>query len=298
MKVLITGHKGFVGRHFVKYFEERGDEIVGVDIKDGLDCREFFKTCYEKFDLVVHLAAIVGGREMIENEPLAVATDLSIDSEMFNWAVRTGQKKIVYYSSSAAYPIKYQKENSEIKMREDFIDLDDISNPDFTYGWSKLTGELLAEFAKKQGLSVYIFRPFSGFGEDQDLTYPMPSFVNRIINKVEEFEIWGDGSQVRDFIYIDDIVNATMKAVELDIQEPINLGNGIPISFNQVAEKLFEITGWKPPKGIKHLTEKPVGVMYRCGDCTKMKEFYTPQYDLDSALRRILSLQGWNIEED
>ncbi|HAI40443.1 MAG TPA: NAD-dependent dehydratase, partial [Maribacter sp.] len=69
---------------------------------------------------------------------------------------------------------------------------------------------LLAEFAKKQGLSVYIFRPFSGFGEDQDLTYPMPSFVNRIINKVEEFEIWGDGNQVRDFIYIDDIVNATM----------------------------------------------------------------------------------------
>ena len=141
MKVLITGHKGFVGRHFVKYFEERGDEIVGVDIKDGLDCREFFKTCYEKFDLVVHLAAIVGGREMIENEPLAVATDLSIDSEMFNWAVRTGQKKIVYYSSSAAYPIKYQKKNSEIKMREDFINLDDISNPDFTYGWAKLTGE-------------------------------------------------------------------------------------------------------------------------------------------------------------
>ena len=298
MKVLITGHKGFVGRHFVKYFEERGDEIVGVDIKDGLDCREFFKTCYEKFDLVVHLAAIVGGREMIESEPLAVATDLSIDSEMFNWAVRTGQKKIVYYSSSAAYPIKYQKENSEIKMREDFIDLDDISNPDFTYGWSKLTGELLATFAKKQGVDVYIFRPFSGFGEDQDLTYPMPSFIDRVMNKVEEFEIWGDGTQVRDFIYIDDIVNATMKAVELDIQEPINLGNGIPISFNEVAEKLFEITGWKPLKGIKHLTEKPVGVMYRCGECTKMKEFYTPQYDVDSALRRILSRHGWNIQED
>ena len=96
------------------------------------------------------MAAIVGGREMIENEPLAVATDLSIDSEMFNWAVRTGQPKVVYYSSSAAYPIKYQKENSEIKMKEDFIDLDNISNPDFTYGWLKLTGELLAELPKNR----------------------------------------------------------------------------------------------------------------------------------------------------
>lgn len=296
MKVLITGHKGFVGRHFVKYFKKRGDQVVGVDIKDGLDCRDFFKSCYERFDLVIHLAAIVGGREMIENEPLAVATDLSIDSEMFNWAVRTGQPKVVYYSSSAAYPIKYQKENSEIKMKEDFIDLDNISNPDFTYGWSKLTGELLAEFAKKQGVSVYVFRPFSGFGEDQDLTYPIPSFINRVINRVEEFEIWGDGTQVRDFIYIDDIVNATMKAVELDIQEPINLGSGIPISFNEVATKLFEISGWTPPKGVKHLTHKPVGVMYRCGECSKMNEFYQLEYDLDKALERILRMNNWSIK--
>jgi nucleoside-diphosphate-sugar epimerase len=295
MKVLITGHKGFVGRHFVKYFKERGDQVVGVDIKDGLDCRDFFKSCYERFDLVIHLAAIVGGREMIENEPLAVATDLSIYSEMFNWAVRTGQPKVVYYSSSAAYPIKYQKENSEIKMKEDFIDLENISNPDFTYGWSKLTGELLAEFAKKQGVSVYVFRPFSGFGEDQDLTYPIPSFINRVINRVEEFEIWGDGTQVRDFIYIDDIVNATMKAVELDIQEPINLGSGIPVSFNEVATKLFEISGWSPPNGVKHLTHKPVGVMYRCGECSKMNEFYQLEYDLDKALERILRMNNWRI---
>ena len=157
MKVLITGHKGFVGRHFVKYFEQQGDEVVGVDIKEGLDCRDFFKSCNDRFDLVIHLAAIVGGREMIENEPLAVATDLSIDSEMFNWAVRTGQPRVVYYSSSAAYPIKYQKQNSQVKMKESFINLDTIENPDFTYGWSKLTGELLASFAKKQGVKVYIF---------------------------------------------------------------------------------------------------------------------------------------------
>jgi nucleoside-diphosphate-sugar epimerase len=247
--------------------------------------------------LVIHLAAIVGGREMIENEPLAVATDLSIDSEMFNWAVRTGQPKVVYYSSSAAYPIKYQKENSEVKMKESFIDLNAIENPDFTYGWSKLTGELLASFAKKQGVKVYIFRPFSGFGEDQDLTYPIPSFVNRVMNRVEEFEIWGDGTQVRDFIYIDDIVKATMKAVELDIQEPINLGSGNPISFNEVAETLFDIAKWRPKGGIKHLRHKPVGVMYRCGNCSKMDEFYTLEYDLEKALTRILTLSGWQSKD-
>ena len=95
MKILITGHKGFVGSEYVRYFANQGHEITGVDIKEGNDCRDFFKTCNDQFDLIVHLAAIVGGRDTIENDPLAVGTDLSIDAEFFNWAVRTKQSKII-----------------------------------------------------------------------------------------------------------------------------------------------------------------------------------------------------------
>ena len=100
-KILITGHLGFVGRHYLKYFENNKEthHITGVDIKEGNDCRDFFKENDEKFDLVIHLAAIVGGRETIENDPLAVATDLSIDAEFFNWTVRTKQEKVIYFSS-------------------------------------------------------------------------------------------------------------------------------------------------------------------------------------------------------
>jgi nucleoside-diphosphate-sugar epimerase len=289
MKVLITGHRGFVGKHFIKYFKSKNIEVVGVDIKDGKDCRDFFKTCDEVFDLVIHLAAIVGGRETIENEPLSVATDLSIDAEMFNWAVKTGQKKIVYYSSSAAYPISLQKTNSNVYLKESDIDLNNISNPDFSYGWAKLTGEMLANFAKeKYGMSVYVFRPFSGFGKDQDLTYPFPSFIDRVCRGVDEFEIWGNGQQVRDFIYIDDIIEATMKAVELDIQEPINLGTGIPTSFNELAKIMFDISGYKPKNGIKHLIEKPVGVMFRVANVSKLNQFYALKYDLKISIEKIL----------
>ena len=70
------------------------------------------------FDLIVHLAAIVGGRDTIENYPLAVGTDLSIDAEFFNWAVRTKQSKIIYFSSSAAYPIHFQIKGSIHKLVE------------------------------------------------------------------------------------------------------------------------------------------------------------------------------------
>ena len=66
-KVLITGHKGFVGRHYSKYFKEKGIEVVGVDIKEGNDCRDFFKVNNEKFDLVIHLAAIIFSISNIKN---------------------------------------------------------------------------------------------------------------------------------------------------------------------------------------------------------------------------------------
>lgn len=289
MKILITGHKGFVGSEYVRYFANQGHEITGVDIKEGNDCRDFFKTCNDQFDLIVHLAAIVGGRDTIENDPLAVGTDLSIDAEFFNWAVRTKQSKIIYFSSSAAYPIHFQTKGSTHKLIESDINLMDMSSPDFTYGWAKLSGEYLAHFARNYGLKIYIFRPFSGYGETQDLDYPFPSFIKRVLDQVDEFEIWGDGTQVRDFIHIEDIVEATMKAVELDIEGPINLGSGVATSFIDLAEQIFEISGWKPKNDIKLRTDKPVGVMYRCSDSSKMLSFYTPKISLEEGIKRSLN---------
>ena len=81
MKILITGDAGFVGGYFHKALD--GHDITGVDIKNKIDARKFFAEDQTHFDLVVHLAAIVGGRATIEGAPLSVAVDLAIDSELF-----------------------------------------------------------------------------------------------------------------------------------------------------------------------------------------------------------------------
>ena len=198
MDVLITGSSGFVG----KYFKDRLQQynLTLIDIKDGIDCRDFFKKEDKSYDLVIHLAAIVGGRESIEGRPMAVADNLSIDSEFFQWCLRTNPKKIVYFSSSAAYPTwkqsaEAQKTLGNIRLKESDINLDMFGKPDMTYGWSKITGEFLAQFVP----NVHIFRPFSGYGWDQDLTYPFPMYVKRAINVDNPFEVWGPGTQTRDF---------------------------------------------------------------------------------------------------
>lgn len=113
MNILITGHKGFVGRHFVKHFaSNKKHRIVGIDIVDGQDCRDFFKTDVTKkgyWDLVIHLAAIVGGRQTIESDPIAVAIDLSIDAELFNWAVRQKPKKLSIFLAAPRIQLHYKQ---------------------------------------------------------------------------------------------------------------------------------------------------------------------------------------------
>ena len=284
MKILITGHKGFVGKYFVDKYKDH--DITGVDIADGNDVRNFFKDNREYYDLVIHLAAIVGGRATIEGNPLSVATDLAIDSDFFNWALITKPGRIVYFSSSAAYPTKFQGNEDWVRLNESMIDLDNISNPDLTYGWSKLTGEYLAKFVQEAGIPVHIFRPFSGYGTDQSLDYPFPSYIKRAVDRMDPFEIWGDGEQTRDFIHMSDVVNAVNEAIRQDIQGPVNLGWGRRTTFNELAKIVTEIEGYSPE--FKHLPAAPVGVLNRIADPTKMLSFYTPKITLEEGIERAL----------
>lgn len=288
MKILITGHRGFVGTQFWRKLDTPDNELTGVDIVEGNDARDFFAVNAEYYDLVIHLAAVVGGRTTIDGAPLSVAVDLSIDAELFQWALRTRPGRIVYYSSSAAYPIDLQRRGLAYRLTEDDLDLDNVSNPDMTYGWAKLTGEYLASFAQAEGLRVHVFRPFSGYGETQSLDYPFPSFMRRAARRDDPFQVWGDGTQVRDFIHIDDIVNATLEAVRQDVPGPVNLGLGQPLSFNDMAGLAMHVAGYRGE--IEHLSAKPTGVHYRVANPEKMLSFYTPRITLEEGILRALRL--------
>ena len=289
MDVLITGSSGFVG----KYFKDRLQQynLTLIDIKDGIDCRDFFKKEDKSYDLVIHLAAIVGGRESIEGRPMAVADNLSIDSEFFQWCLRTNPKKIVYFSSSAAYPTWKQSAEAQrtlgnIRLKESDINLDMFGKPDMTYGWSKITGEFLAQFVP----NVHIFRPFSGYGWDQDLTYPFPMYVKRALERQDPFEVWGPGTQTRDFIHMKDVVEAVLTAVDQNITGPINLGTGRSTSFIELAQMCMDAVGYQGE--IKTNPDKPVGCMHRVSDNTKLLSFYTPKITLEEGIAEAVKQLG------
>ena len=210
----------------------------------------------------------------------------SIDSEFFQWCLKTNPKKIVYFSSSAAYAIDAQQYPS-MRLRESSISfIDYLGVPDMTYGWSKLTGEFLSQFVP----NVHIFRPFSGYGWDQDLTYPFPMYVKRALDRQDPFEVWGPGTQTRDFIHMSDVVNAVMTAVYENITGPINLGTGRSTSFLELAWLCMEAVGYNG--AIKTNPDKPVGCMHRVSDNTKLLSFYTPKITLEEGIAEAVKKLG------
>ncbi len=302
-KILITGGAGFVGRHFTRRFLEAGDEVHvvdsivpdtgGIDPGQGwpifeprdhktfhfyaADCRDWFKQRQDQdFDCALHLAAMVGGRMMIEHNPLAVAQDLSIDAEYWAWAVKARPKKTICFNSSAAYPVKFQRSAGYRLLTEDMIEIGgDVGMPDMSYGWAKLTHEYLARLAyEKHGLKSVTYRPFSGYGEDQDDHYPFPSICKRALaNKASKaLKVWGTGDQMRDFIHIEDCVDGVLATMDkINNGDALNLSTGIFTSFKDFARLAAEVVGYHPE--VLGTSDKPEGVFARGGDTRKQKEF-------------------------
>jgi nucleoside-diphosphate-sugar epimerase len=292
MRVLLTGAAGFVGRHLHHALLDRGDHVYGIDLnptplaRSG-DALDFFRTDTQRFDLAIHCAAIVGGRASIDGSPLGVATNLALDSWYMRWLVRNRIPRAVYFSSSAAYPVALQQPGPIHRLTETDIDYQQPGRPDATYGLAKLTGEQLCQHAAADGVQMTVLRPMSGYGSDQDPAYPFPAFIRRAREHQDPFEIWGSGDSTRDWIHIDDLVNATLTAVDQAITGPVNLGTGRATSFDQLAHLVTTAAGYTPE--LKHLATAPQGVHHRVCDPTLLRTFYEPRITLEEGIARALT---------
>ena len=307
---LVTGHSGFVGRHIAQALTDRGYWVDGTDIDEtvflhrgrsyGDDFLDWDSDVV--YDLVVHCAYKVGGRAAIDGVNMNLAENVALDSHLFRWALRTNQKAVLYFSSSAAYPVCYQTQFGCDKhwegswhpnriLDEDFIDLDDLEQPDSDYGWAKLNGERLARAAGNNGLRVHVVRPFSGYGEDQALDYPFPSIIQRA--KDGDLTVWGPPGQTRDWIHISDVVEGALRVYENDERRPVNLCTGRGVEMGELLLMAMKQYGWE--EEIERLQakvfydeSKPTGVFYRVGDPTRMHEHYVPKISIEEGVKSAL----------
>lgn len=303
---LVTGGCGFIGRHFTKKMVGLGYSVTIVDnmvSKSALlpenwanhlkcdfefvnmDILDYLKNTKTSFDIIIHASAIVGGRETIENDPLLISYNITIDNELFRWIEKNPVKHLVYFSSSAVYPISLQTFENNRKLKLEDIDVfnDKIAIPDLTYGWSKLTGEfLLSILSKRVDTTISIYRPFSGYGEDQHESYPFPSIMRKVLANTDTVDIWSDA--VRDFVYIDDIVDYVLTTCFHDKKINIlNIGTGIPTSMSQLAKTIAHIALNKNID-INILDDKPKGVYYRVSSDNEDYKWNSLAYGIQKSL--------------
>lgn len=262
------------------------------------DCRAFFDGQLQQagleepeFSDVFHFAAVVGGRAVIDGNPMAVAIDLAVDASCFNWAVNRMPERLLYASSSAAYPVDLQGEDGAVALKESDIEFGGrLGQPDMTYGWSKLTGEYLGRIAAEHyGLHVASVRPFSGYGEEQDTSYPVPAIAERAAKREAPLVVWGSGLQGRDFVHIDDCVEAMFRILDrVSDGSAVNIGSGRLINFRQVARLFADLEGYEPE--IKPLEDKPVGVHSRYSNIDFMREHlqWEPEISVEQGFARVL----------
>jgi len=254
LKILVTGSEGFLGTHTVRHLQEQGHTVTGIDqdiFVDGLPD--------DNFDVLFHFAAFVGGRKGIDNNLYQVARNMELDRLTFEWA-ETHVGKLIYPSSCAAYPKKLQTQ-AGTPMREDMTGGETFD----IYGMTKLVAESMLRVAK---IKSHIIRPFTIYGPGQSTDYPLPAIIQRA--KQGECSVWGSGTQVRDWVHIDDALKVFDYLVHREEPIVLNIGTGIPLTFKQVAEIIYkEVNGTTVPVQIQ--TNEPEGAGYRYADITLLK---------------------------
>jgi len=282
-KVLVTGGGGMIGRSLVKLLLDRGAKITIADLTKPTDLPEgvehvqvdlrFFDNCLDICkgkDYVFHLAGVKGSPKMCAEQPVDFMVPmLQFNTNMMQAAFDANVKWYLYTSSVGVYA------PAEVFVEDTVWNTMPSPNDRFA-GWAKRMGELQAEaygiqYGKK---NISIVRPANVYGAYDNFNPANAMVVPSLIRKAQEndvLEVWGDGSQIRDFIHANDVALGMIYAVEKQITEPINLGSGKGYSIKEVVDMVVKHSGKQLE--VKWLTDKPAGDKIRLFDMARAKSY-------------------------
>jgi nucleoside-diphosphate-sugar epimerase len=309
--VFVTGGASFIGSTLTDRLIERGVRKVRVvdDLSSGslanlkhhlgtdkiefiqADLREpgVTRAAMQGIDTVFHIAADHGGRGYVDLHQAGPASNFFLDGLVFAEALKAKVKKVVFASSGCVYPNFLQSDlKKEIYLTEDLTN--GPNDADNTYGWAKLMGEFtLKAYAKEHGLGAASCRYFTVYGPRGVENHAVIAMIARAFLKQNPFEVWGDGTQIRNWTYIDDIVEGTILAGEkINDGTAMNLGTMERIRVLDAAKLVGELTGHQPE--IKLLPNMPTGPLNRVADNSLAKKLlnWEPKVMFKEGLQRTI----------
>jgi len=293
-KVVVCGAGGFIGGHLVRHLQSQGVDVIrAVDIKPhaewyqrqkgvdnavlDLSLRESCDRALKGATAVFNLAADMGGMGFIENNKALCMLSVLVNTHLLIAARQAGLQRFFFSSSACVYNADKQKTPDVVPLKEEDAY---PAMPEDGYGWEKLFSERMCRhFEEDFGLQTRVARyhnVYGPFGTWNGGREKAPAAICRKVIDAKasgkhEIEIWGDGTQTRSFMYVDDCVKGTEMIMQSEIHEPINLGSSELVTINQLVDIAEEIAGIRVKRNYK--LDAPRGVNGRNSDNTQIQEY-------------------------
>ena len=292
-RVLITGGASFIGSHLVDRLVERGADRIRVvdDLSSGelnniqghVDSGRVevmnmdllipggAEEAVAGIDTVFHLAAIHGGRGYVDLHQAECAKNLTLDGTLIKAAQQAGVDQFVFASSGCVYPNHIQQDvTEELYLTEDLVG--PPYDSDGMYGWAKLMGEkTLQAYHKTYGMKAASCRFFTVYGERGVENHAVMAMIARAFIGQDPFEVWGDGTQIRNWTYVGDIVDGMILSAENIVDgTAVNLGTTERTRVIDAVNEVLRYTGQQAQ--IKLLRDMPTGPMNRVASNALAKE--------------------------
>ena len=288
--IFVAGHKGLVGSAIVRKLQDQGYQNIltrdrsRLDLTNSLQVKEFFET--HEVDYVFDAAARVGGIHANDTYSAEfIYQNTMIQTNLIHWAYKYFVKKFVFLGSVCIYP-KY----AETPVKEESILTGELEPTNEAYAIAKIHGiEMLKMYNKQYGFKGVSLMPCNLYGPNDNFHpengHVIPALMTKFNNATtDSVTCWGDGTPTREFMYVDDLADACLFAVEnYSNAELINVGSGQDISIFHLAHKIAALTGYQGK--IEWDTSRPNGTPKRPLDYSKITEKgWKPKYTIDKGL--------------
>ena len=306
--ILVTGGTGMIGVHLVQNLKDfgakvtvasldnikpiRGVKYIKADLRNLDNCLKVTKNK----NIVFHLAGIKGSPLMAKTKPASFfVPTLQFSLNMMEAAFRNKIENYLFTSSIGVYsPAKKFKEDSVWKTFP--------SENDKYAGWAKRICELQSEVYEIQykwnKISVVrpanVYGPYDNFDERNAMV--IPSLISRALRSKKKLSVWGNGSNIRDFIYADDVARAMIFILKKEINYPVNIGSGKGVSIKEIVEKINK--NLSKPLEIEWSTNKILGDKIRVMDNTKLKKIGFSEFtSLEKGINQTINWYKKNLSQ-